>query len=125
MVRVSVCEHDDIDILRFVSGGHQSCRQLSRRKPFAELFIFAWKRAVAGIKQHHLFAGVNKGRNIGMLKPLGIDVIGAGERLHFIGRGVGAIVGMQSLADCLGIENGRDLKPTKLEAVNSRLQFTL
>ena len=60
-----------------------------------------------------------------MLEPLGIDIIGAGKRLHLVGRGIGAIVRMQSLADRFGIQNSGDLEPAKLETVDRRLHFAL
>ncbi len=60
-----------------------------------------------------------------MLKPLGIDIVGAGERMHFVRRGIGAIMRMQSVANCLGIQYGRYFEAAKLEAINCRLQFAL
>ena len=60
-----------------------------------------------------------------MLEPLGIDIVGAGKRLHLINRGIGAVMRMQSLADRFGIQNGRDLEAAELETVNCRLQFAL
>ena len=58
-----------------------------------------------------------------MLEPLSIDVIGFGKRLYFFNRGIRTIVRMQPFADCLGIQNSRNLKLAEFETVDRRLQF--
>jgi hypothetical protein len=60
-----------------------------------------------------------------MLEALRVDVVGAGERMHLIDRGIGAVVRMQPLSDCLGIQDGGDLEVAMSEAIYSRLHYAL
>jgi hypothetical protein len=60
-----------------------------------------------------------------MLEAVAIDMIGAGERVHRLGRGIAAEIRMQPLAQRLAVQESGDLEAAQLEAVNSRLQFAL
>jgi hypothetical protein len=60
-----------------------------------------------------------------MFEPLGVDVVGAGKRMHFVRRGICAVMWVQSITNCLGVEDSRDLKFPKLETVYRRLQFAI
>jgi hypothetical protein len=94
---------------------------LPGRQSFAELFILAWQGAVAGIKKHQLLSGVHKRWDVRMFEPLSIDIVGTGKRMHFVRRGICAVVWVQSIADRLGIEDGSDLKFPELETIDCRL----
>ena len=59
MIGMSMCDDNNVDILRPVTGGREPPDHLSGRKPLAEVFVFARKRAVASVEQHQLLAGVH------------------------------------------------------------------
>ena len=50
-----------------------------------------------------------------MLEPVGVDIVGSGKRLYFFSGSVGAVMRMQSFADCFGIQNSGNLEPAELE----------
>src|SRR5262245_23970429 len=122
---MSMCDDDNIDILRPVACGGKPLDQLSRRKSLAQLFVFTRKRPVACIEQDKLLSRVHEVRNIGMFEPLGVDIVGSGESMHFFGRGVCTVVRMQSFANRLGVQDGSDLKLTKFESIDRRLQLAI
>src|SRR5262249_54914401 len=123
VVGVSMCDDNNVDVLWHVSRSRESRDHLSGRKSLAELIIFARKRAVAGVEQHQLLAGVHKRWNIGMLEPSGVDIVGSRKGLYFVSGGISTVMRVQSFADCFGIQNGSDLEPAELETVNCGLQF--
>ena len=95
MIGVSVRDDNDVNVLcGLYPAAAKPIRGLARRKALAQLFIFARKRAVASIEQHQLLAGIHKRRNVGMLEPLGIDIVRACKSLHLISRCVRTIVRM-------------------------------
>jgi hypothetical protein len=56
-----------------------------------------------------------------MFEPLGIDIVGAGERVHLINRSIRAILRVQTLANRLGIQDSSDLKSTEPKTIDRRL----
>src|SRR5262245_4321357 len=122
---MSMCDDDNIDILRPVSCGGEPLDQLSRRKSLAQLFVFPRKCPVACIEQDQLLSRIHERWNIGMFEPLGVDIVGSGKSMHFFGRGVCTIVRMQSFANRLGVQNSSDLKLTKFESIDRRLQLAI
>src|SRR5262245_51494769 len=122
---MSMCDHDNVDVSRTVPCSGEPLDQLSRRKPLAQLFVFPRKRPIACIEQNQLLSRVHDCGNIGMLEPLGVDIVGPGKSMDFVRRDVCTVVGMQSFANCLGVENSSDLKLTKLESIDCRLQLAI
>src|SRR5262249_44160273 len=92
VVGVSMCDDNNVDVLWHVSRSRESRDHLSGRKSLAELLIFARKRAVAGVEQHQLLAGVHKRWNIGMLEPSGVDIVGSRKRLYFVSGGISTVM---------------------------------
>src|SRR5215510_7914155 len=98
---MSMREDDDVDVVRPVPRCGEPLDQLSRWKPLAQLFVFPRKRPVACIEQDQLLSRVHDCGNIGMLEPLGVDIVGLSKSMDFVRRGVCTVVGMQSFANCL------------------------
>ena len=102
VVWVAVRNDNNVDILRLVSGSREAFgSSLPGWQPFAELLVLAWKSPIAGVEQNQLLPGIHKRWNVGMFEPLGIDIVGAGERVHLINRSIRAILRVQTLANRL------------------------
>ena len=82
---MAVREGDDVDVLRLVAGLRHALDQMSVRHAALQRFIVLRQRAVAGVEQHDLLAGVDQHRHERMLELVGIDVVRLGQRLDFAG----------------------------------------
>jgi hypothetical protein len=118
---VAVRNDNNVDILRLVSGSREAFSRLPGWQPFAELLVLAWKSPIAGVEQNQLLPGIHKRWNVGMFEPLGIDIVGAGERVHLINRSIRAILRVQTLANRLGIQDSSDLKSAEPKTIDRRL----
>ena len=81
MIGMAVRDHHHVDVLRLVAGLRQARDQMARRQPAFELLVLGAQRAVAGVEQHQLLAGIDHDRRERMLVAVGIDAVGRGQRL--------------------------------------------
>ena len=87
--------------------------------------MLAAQRAVAGIEQHQLPAGVHQGRNERMLEAIDFDVVAARHVLRGLRRLITAESGIQPVADDLAVHDIGDLEAAKPEAVDRWVAFRL
>ena len=125
MIGMTVRDDHDVDILRLVAGLRHARDQLARRQAAFELLVLGRERAIAGIEQHQLLAGIDHRRREWMEIAVGVDAVGGGQRLHFVGMRFAAERGRQPRADHMAVHDGRDFETAKLEAVDIRQHFTL
>src|ERR1700733_14186755 len=125
VVRMAMGDDDQVDVLRLVAGLRQALDQMAVGQPAEPLLVLAAQRAVAGIEQHQLLAGVHNGWNEGMLEAASFDSISVGQLVHGIYWLIAAETGMQPLADNFAVQNISDLESTELEAIDSGLVFAL
>ena len=125
MVWVAVGEDDHVDVFRLVAGLRHARDQVARRQPAFELLVLVAQRAVAGVEQHQLLAGIDHRRSERMLVAVGFDAVRGGERLYLAGCRLAAETGAEPGADHLAVHDGGDLEAAELEAVDGRLHFAL
>ncbi len=125
MIGMAVGDHHHVDVLRLVAGLRHARDQIARRQPAFKLLVLVAQRAVAGVEQHQLLAGIDHRRRERMLVAVGLDAVGRGERLHLAGCRLAAEAGAEPGADDLAVHDGGDLEAAELEAVDGRLHFAL
>ncbi len=84
MVGMAVGDHHHVDVLRLVAGLRHARDQVARRQAALHLLVFVAQRAVAGVEQHQLLAGIDQHRRERMLVAVGVDTVGLGQRLDLL-----------------------------------------
>ena len=125
MIGMAVGGHHDVDIARFIAGRAKPFAQVAVNAAGAQLFEIAAQKAVAGVEQHDLFAGVDQSRREWMHIAVRIDAVGDAQRARLVGGMFRTVTRMQAFADRLAVENGGDFEFAELEAIDGPLQFTL
>jgi len=125
MVGMAVRDHHHVDVLRLVAGLRHTRDQVAGRQATLELLVLGAERAVTGVEQHQLLAGIDHDRSERMKVTVGFDAVGGGQRLHLVGLRLAAECGRQPRADDMTVHERGDFKSAQLEAVDGRLDFTL
>jgi len=83
------------------------------------------QRAIAGIEQYELLAGIDQGRDEWMLIVVGIDVIGEAKVARFVGAALRPETGVETLANRFAVEDVCDFEISERESINGGLHCTL
>ena len=125
MVGMAMRDDNDVDVGRLVAGKRQTLDQPAFRQPAAQLRIVARQRAVAGVEQDELFAGVDERRDERMHIAVRFDAVLPAKILRLLGAALRSEARMQAVANDLAVQDIGYFKTAEFEAIDARLQFAL